>query len=267
MELGFMTLTSRELLIKLKEEHRLVAIKAEFEAEGISLDELALYADLAQSTSIELTLKIGGPGAQRDMFEAWQVGASTILVPMVESLSALLHSNEMYKRCESTFDSILLKNPRFLINIETIKAVQQSSLIAATAKLADVFLDGIVIGRKDLAASMEISSVEDAGVTQMALKAINCYSDLNFFITVGGGVSPSSYCQLDKLYKAGVSAYETRKCTFLAINLENNQSYLNSINYALRFERAWLVEKYSIFNAASAKDLARVVEIDRRLEA
>ena len=84
-----------EILKILKYEYNLLALKAEFEAEGISLDELALFADLANTVDVELTLKIGGPNALRDMHEAWQVGASNILVPMIESEAALNRSLQL----------------------------------------------------------------------------------------------------------------------------------------------------------------------------
>ena len=58
-----------EILKILKYEYNLLALKAEFD-EGISLDELALFADLANTVDVELTLKIGGPNALRDMHEA-----------------------------------------------------------------------------------------------------------------------------------------------------------------------------------------------------
>ena len=78
-----------------KEFGGVVATKAEFEAEGTRIDELAILSELCCKNSIPLTLKIGGPSAQRDIYEAFQLGATNILVPMVESKYSLLNCFEM----------------------------------------------------------------------------------------------------------------------------------------------------------------------------
>ncbi len=52
---------------KLKEEFNLLAIKAEFEAEGSTIEELAELSNMCTSSEIPLTLKIGGPSAQREL--------------------------------------------------------------------------------------------------------------------------------------------------------------------------------------------------------
>ena len=62
-----------------------LAVKAELEAEGTRIDELATLSGLCFNHRIPLTLKIGGPTAERDIYEAFQIGANNILVPMIES--------------------------------------------------------------------------------------------------------------------------------------------------------------------------------------
>ena len=76
-------------LISLKSSNLLIAIKAEFEAEGTRIDELSVISYLCTKNKIPLTLKIGGPCAKRDIYEAFQLGANNILVPMVECEFAL----------------------------------------------------------------------------------------------------------------------------------------------------------------------------------
>ena len=58
-----------EKLTQLKCSNKLLAIKAEFEAEGTRIDELSVLSFLCLSKKIPLTLKIGGPCAKRDIYE------------------------------------------------------------------------------------------------------------------------------------------------------------------------------------------------------
>ena len=72
-------------LLNLVSLNSFLAVKAEFEAEGTRIDELSVISYLCLKNQVPLTLKIGGPCAKRDIYEAFQLGASNILVPMVES--------------------------------------------------------------------------------------------------------------------------------------------------------------------------------------
>ena len=93
-----------------------LAVKAEFEAEGTRIDELAILSELCCKNSIPLTLKIGGPSAQRDIYEAFQLGASNILVPMIESKYSLLNCFEMFEKFLPLFKD-LTNTPKLFINI------------------------------------------------------------------------------------------------------------------------------------------------------
>ena len=84
-------------LINLINTGYLLAIKAEFEAEGTRIDELAILSEICCKNKVPLTLKIGGPSAQRDFYEAFQIGANNILIPRVESRFALENAINMYK--------------------------------------------------------------------------------------------------------------------------------------------------------------------------
>ena len=84
-------------LISLKSTKLLLAIKAEFEAEGTRIDELSVISYLCLKNQVSLTLKIGGPCAKRDIYEAFQLGATNILVPMVESEFAFEFCYGSYK--------------------------------------------------------------------------------------------------------------------------------------------------------------------------
>ena len=118
----------------LKSLNNLLAIKAEFEAEGTRIEELAIISYLSSKHNIPLTLKIGGPFAKRDIYEAFQVGADNILVPMVESDFALENCFNFYNSFLSIFKSFN-NSPSLSINIETIKSFENIDSIIKKLKI------------------------------------------------------------------------------------------------------------------------------------
>src|SRR3989338_6075428 len=73
----------------LKENHHVVGVKAEFEAEGTRLEEAMRLKEVVTRAGLDLTIKIGGCEAIKDMYEARVIGVSRIVAPMVESAYAL----------------------------------------------------------------------------------------------------------------------------------------------------------------------------------
>jgi hypothetical protein len=70
-----------EVLTDLRENHHVVGVKAEFEAEGTRLEEAMRLKEVISAAGLGLTLKIGGCEAIRDMFEARVLGVSRIVAP------------------------------------------------------------------------------------------------------------------------------------------------------------------------------------------
>lgn len=72
-------------LVDLKENHHVVGVKAEFEAEGTRLEEAMRLKEVSLKAGLGLTLKIGGCEAIRDMFEGKDLGTVHMVAPMVET--------------------------------------------------------------------------------------------------------------------------------------------------------------------------------------
>ena len=145
-------------LLALLETNYLKAIKAEFEAEGTRIDELAFLSQLCLKYKVPLTLKIGGACAKRDMYEAFQLGAKSILVPMIESEFSLNIATEIFEKIKPVFYS-LNKRPCLSINIESKLAHQNFDSILQVIINNKLPVKSIVIGRSDLASSHGIKNV------------------------------------------------------------------------------------------------------------
>ena len=62
-----------DALYELKEKYGAIGVKAEFETEGLYLEEAYRLKDLAFNAGLETTIKIGGCGAVKDLNEIYKI--------------------------------------------------------------------------------------------------------------------------------------------------------------------------------------------------
>ena len=129
----------RDQLKKLKEEYGIAGIKAEFEDEGSSYDDIVRLRHLTgQINGVPLHVKIGGVEAIRDIIDCLEIGVDNIIAPMVESPFGVVKFigaiESVYGR-QKTFKSI---------NIESCEAVRQVDEIL---KVARGKIDNVTIGK------------------------------------------------------------------------------------------------------------------------
>jgi 4-hydroxy-2-oxoheptanedioate aldolase len=249
-------------LIDLKENHDVIGVKAEFEAEGTRLEEASRLKEVVSRAGLELTIKIGGCEAIKDMYEARVIGVSRIVAPMIETAYALKKfiSATRLVFTKEEYDSI-----DFLINIETITAYKNLDEILSVEEIK--YLDGIVLGRVDMTQSMgltredincnEIFEITRDVFTKAKNKSLEC--------AIGGGVSAETIKFINNLPEGLTDRYETRKVIFKcpeALNKHPDEGILKAVG----FELMWLKNKRNFYGMIHMEDQYRIQYLEARYE-
>ena len=246
-----------DLLKRLKDEFGVVAVKAEFEAEGTRVDELLRLLELANKADLKIGLKIGGCEAVRDLIESKTFGCDYIIAPMIETKYALQKFIEAKEKIYGDD-----KNTIFLFNLETTTAFQnrQSLFDAAVGKL-----DGCVFGRVDYTGSLDMSrgSINDDVVTADVCETAVLAKSHNLEMVVGGGVSMDSLSALRTIRDTRLTRFETRKVIFSsgALDLPGIDKGLLT---AVEFELSWLKNKRAFYEIIFTEDERRIEMLESR---
>ncbi len=247
-----------DILKCLKNEHNIIAIKAEFEAEGSRTDELVMLNEIIFRADMKLYIKIGGCEAVRDLDQCRMLGASGIMAPMIESPFAMKKFvGAAQKVYGEDVDDI-----EWIINAETITCHQNLDAILDEAK---GFLSTVSIGRVDLSASMGLTRAVINGdevfvATQDIAKRCK---ERGFRVNFGGGISFDAVPFIQKLYPLN-DRFETRKVVFHSSNDEKELKA--GILKAMEFETLYLQNKCEFYNRMAVEDQARLKMMAERLE-
>ena len=95
---------------------RIVSLKGEFEAEGLTRDTVAAEAVFAARHGLPYLVKIGGCEAKSDVRFLMQIGVRSVVAPMIESAFAMRKYMDMVP--QDAFDHVG-------VTIETIDAVRE----------------------------------------------------------------------------------------------------------------------------------------------
>jgi len=249
-----------DLLKELKEEYHVIGIKAEFEAEGTRLEEGLRLKEVISAAGLDLTLKIGGCEAVRDMYETRIIGVSRVVAPMVESPFAL-------KKFLEAIDKVYPEDERtqidFAINIETVTAYQNLDAILSLPEIGK--LNGIVVGRVDLSYSLGVGrdGVNSPYVSTMAEEILTKAKSKSLETAIGGGVSAQSV-QVFRTWATGLlDRYETRKVIFGCPNALGSNAE-KGILKAVYFELLWLKNKRNFYGMIFAEDASRIEMLESR---
>lgn len=250
-----------DLLKTLKSGFNVVEVKLEFEAEATRLDEAMRLKEIVDHAGLGLIIKIGGPEAIRDMFDAQLLGVSGLIAPMVESAYAM---KKYIEAVEKFFPTELKKEIRFGVNIETYQAYQNLKAIFSIPGIKRI--STITIGRVDLSGSLglgrdEINSDKVYEITEDICKQARAR---RFRTTMGGGIAVEALPFIKRLAAQKLlDRYETRKIVFQVP--KSFRKAAQGILLANEFELLWLENKKNYYAAIYREDDKRIAMLKKRL--
>jgi hypothetical protein len=199
------------LLCEMRDQHHVSGVKAEFEAEGTRMEEAMRLKEIATRANLDLTIKVGGCEAIKDMFEAGSLGTTHLVGPMVETPYAL---KKYIAATKIAFSPEVREEMEFLINLETITACKNFDDMLNLPEAKD--LDGIVLGRVDLTGSMGLNrdSVNSDQILDICSTMASKAKAAGKKVVVGGAVSVHSLPFFQKFAPGHLDRFETRKVVF-----------------------------------------------------
>ncbi len=245
----------------LRENHHVIGVKAEFEAEGTRMEEAMRLKEVVSAAGLGLTMKVGGCEAVRDMYEARVIGVERVVGPMVESPWAL---HKFLAAAKIAFPATERDDVQFAANIETITGVGSFAEMLELPEIGE--LDGVVLGRVDMSGSLGLSR-EDINcdqildVTRRVFEAAKA-NDLE--CAVGGGVGKEALPFMRELGDL-LDRYETRKVIFGCPAALNDGAEAGILK-AVGFELMWLKNKRDFYGCIYEEDATRIEMLEARYE-
>ena len=246
-------------LKKLKKQN-IVAVKQSLEDEGASFEELTLMRQITKKASLKHNVKVGGCEAKTDIYFCEKLGVDGIVAPMVESNYAL-----------RKFMQIISKNKKqsLYVNLESIQAFKNINQMIKTKNFKK--LRGIVIGRSDLAGSLNLqkSEVDSKKIFKLVLNLLKKIKRKKVTTKMGGSLTTRSLDFANKLYKMKLlDSVETRN-----IEIKLSDQVFNNFNKLIidifNFELEWIKYKQKRFsktkNVIKNDNLSRIKELKKRI--
>jgi len=251
-----------DVLKDLRENHYVIGVKAEFEAEGTRLEEALRLKEVITRAGLDLTIKIGGCEALKDMYDARSIGASRIVAPMIETPYAL---KKYLQAARMAYPKEERENVSFLINIETIDGYRNFDKMLEMPNISE--LTGIVLGRVDMTGSLGMTreDINSDAIFDIAHNLLVRGKKHGMECVIGGGVSQFSLPFFRKLPIGTLDCYETRKVVFGCPGaLEENAG--RGILKAVGFELMWLKNKRDFYGMIYNEDNIRIDMLQGRYD-
>lgn len=248
-----------DALKDLQENHHVCSVKAEFEAEGTRLEEALRLKEVVTRAGLDLTIKVGGCEAIKDMYDARSIGVSTIVAPMIETSYAM---KKYVNAIKFIFPKDEKKQVKFLINVETITGYNNLDEMIKSPDFKEI--DGIVLGRVDMTGSMGLTR-EDINCDKIFEIANDISSKIEKTgkdMVIGGGVSAHSIPFFKKMRY--LSRFETRKIIFDAKKALADKHADKGILKAVGFELMWLKNKRDFYGMIFKEDRTRLLMLEER---
>ena len=257
-----MNLVETELLGLLKrgrDSHGIVAVKAEFEAEGTRPEEFQRLLEIARRADVKVALKIGGCEAVSDLLASKVYGVDYIIAPMVETGYALSKFVEAKGKTHGPGG----QDVQFLFNVETEATLRNLDDMLPIAKAG---VDGMVFGRVDFTLSCGLArgQVDDPWITEAVIQAALACAEADLELVVGGSVSTASIPALRRIRQIRLDRFETRKIVFDGSALDSDSAE-RGLALAVAFELSWLRNKRNYYNEIAREDVTRIAMLEARM--
>ena len=197
---------------------------------------------ITKKANVDLNVKVGGCEAKNDIYFCENLNVSGLVAPMVESAYALRKFLQTVSKKKSI---------NYFINLESIQAFKNINKIFRERNAK--FLKGVVIGRSDLAGSLNLEkkSVDSLRIYKLVLNLLKKLKNKNLLIKMGGSLTSNSKKFVSKLYNFGLlHRVETRNIE-IKLNNNNIKNFENIIPEIYKFELEWL--RYKILLSKKRK--------------
>jgi hypothetical protein len=250
-----------EVLKNGRDNYGVVAVKAEFEAEGTRPDEFHRLLEIAQRADVMVALKIGGCEAVTDLLSTKVYGIDHVIAPMVETRYAL----SKFIDAKNKVHGAKSERTQFLFNLETQTTLENLDEMVALAKGN---VDGIVFGRVDftLSRGMPRGAINERSITDAVLTVAQACRDADLELVVGGSVSPDAIDALREIRQVRLDRFETRKIIFDGSAIESDKC-VAGIGNAVDFELMWLKNKRDYYKQIAGEDDSRIEMMEKRQRA
>lgn len=248
-------------LIDLKENHNVIGIKAEFEAEGTRMEEALRLKEVVTKAGLDLTIKIGGCEAIKDMYDARTIGVNVIVAPMIETPYAM---KKYVQATKFVFPQEEMEDSSFYMNIETYTGYKNLEQMLQLKEAQ--YIQGIVLGRVDMTGSMGLTreDINSDQIFEIANSMALLCQKYNKKFVIGGGVSFHSLPFFKKLPQHSLYKFETRKIVFDAQKAFEDKDIDKGILKAVGFELMWLKNKRKFYEMIYKEDEKRIVMLEDR---
>ena len=246
----------KEILSKLK-HLGCSGIKISYEDEGALLNEMITMRYLTAFVGVNLSIKIGGCEAKRDIVDCLNLNTDTIVAPMVESAFALKKFANSLK--------VYNYNGEKGFNLETIQAYKSLEEISNEFNLVDF----VTLGRVDFVSSLnkDRNFVNSEEMFEIVSNVFEKAREKNIKCYLGGAISIESKDFIGKLLdKNLLDKFETRYIIFDTSKI-NFEHFSDLLYWANVFEVEWLKLISNRYNLLFNKDTNRIKMIEERINA
>ena len=243
-----------EVLLKLK-NNGCSGIKISFEDEGALYNEVISMRKLTSALGVDLSVKIGGCEAKRDIIDCIDLDCETIVAPMIESqfsLKKFLKSLECYNY-----------NKKKGFNLETISAYNNLESLSESFDKVDF----VTVGRVDFVSSLgkDRDFVDTPEMYKIVSDVFKVARQKGTLCYMGGAVSINSKDFIANLIKEGLlDKFETRYIIY-DVHQINFYDFEKLLYWGNVFEVEWLKFVSSRYFLHANKDVKRIKMIEDRI--